>query len=245
MSSTSSSMTAALDEWKTDWKKSTEKLVLEDFPKKVVEINELLQGPLFSMSRLEEVPAEMNVAQFINSSLPQPENNDTAGAPSKKTKVNPVDVVGCIRAPIACNRMISDLTNIVKPIVREAVENVNKVKMWILFLIPRIEDGNNFGVQIQEDTLAEVRTVEAEASSCLEQISHYLYSRGRLVCKCAKYPHVEDYQEGVRDLDEKEFLKLRLFLVEVRNHYSSLHDMIVKNLDKIKTPRTAHSQHLY
>lgn len=28
--------------------------------------------------------------------------------------------------------------------------------MWILFLIPRIEDGNNFGVSIQEEVLSEV-----------------------------------------------------------------------------------------
>lgn len=28
--------------------------------------------------------------------------------------------------------------------------------MWILFLIPRIEDGNNFGVSIQEEALNEV-----------------------------------------------------------------------------------------
>uniref|UniRef100_A0A5S6QBE3 Proteasome activator PA28 C-terminal domain-containing protein n=1 Tax=Trichuris muris TaxID=70415 RepID=A0A5S6QBE3_TRIMR len=244
MSTAANAMSAALEEWKRDWKMSTEKLVLEDFPKKVVEINQLLQGPLFSMSRLEEIPAELNVQQFADNALSQAENNDTANLPSKKTKLES-DAVKCVHHAISCNRLVGELTNIVKPIVREAVENVNKVKMWILFLIPRIEDGNNFGVQIQEDTLAEVRTVEAEASSCLEQISHYLYSRGRLVCKCAKYPHVEDYQQGVRDLDEKEFVKLRLFLLEVRNHYSSLHDMIVKNLDKIKTPRTMHAQHLY
>lgn len=28
--------------------------------------------------------------------------------------------------------------------------------MWITLLIPRIEDGNNFGVSIQEETLGEV-----------------------------------------------------------------------------------------
>lgn len=31
-----------------------------------------------------------------------------------------------------------------------------QVKMWITLLIPRIEDGNNFGVSIQEETLSEV-----------------------------------------------------------------------------------------
>lgn len=62
--------------------------------------------------------------------------------------------------------------------------------MWILFLIPRIEDGNNFGVSIQEDTLTEVRTVETEAATYFDQVSRYYISRGKIVAKIAKYPHV-------------------------------------------------------
>lgn len=46
-----------------------------------------------------------------------------------------------------------------------------QVKMWVQLLIPRIEDGNNFGVSIQEETVAELRTVEGEAASYLDQIS--------------------------------------------------------------------------
>jgi proteasome activator subunit 3 (PA28 gamma) len=43
--------------------------------------------------------------------------------------------------------------------------------MWISFMIPKIEDGNNFGVSIQEDTLAEVQAVESEAAAFFDQIS--------------------------------------------------------------------------
>lgn len=49
--------------------------------------------------------------------------------------------------------------------------SVLQVKMWVQLLIPRIEDGNNFGVSIQEETVAELRTVEGEAASYLDQIS--------------------------------------------------------------------------
>lgn len=36
----------------------------------------------------------------------------------------------------------------------------------------------------------EVRTVESEAASFLDQMSRYFVSRARLVTKVAKYPHV-------------------------------------------------------
>lgn len=48
--------------------------------------------------------------------------------------------------------------------------------MWVQLLIPRIEDGNNFGVSIQEETVAELRTVEGEAASYLDQISRFLWT---------------------------------------------------------------------
>ena len=38
-------------------------------------------------------------------------------------------------------------------------------------MIPKIEDGNNFGVSIQEDILGEVGKCEADSGSYLEQLS--------------------------------------------------------------------------
>ncbi|KAK8746846.1 hypothetical protein OTU49_016852, partial [Cherax quadricarinatus] len=116
-----------------------------------------------------------------------------------------------------------------------------KLKMWISFLIPKIEDGNNFGVSIQEETLGEIRTVESEAASFFDQISRYYMTRAKLVSKVAKYPHIDDYRRTVVELDEKEYLSLRITLSEIRNHYATLHDMITKNMEKIKKPRSTNS----
>lgn len=78
--------------------------------------------------------------------------------------------------------------------------------MWISFMIPKIEDGNNFGVSIQEDTLAEIQSVESEAAAFFDQISRYFISRAKIVSKVAKYPHIDDYRRAVRVSNLKKML---------------------------------------
>lgn len=112
-------------------------------------------------------------------------------------------------------------------------------------MIPKIEDGNNFGVSIQEDTLAEIQTVESEAAAFFDQISRYFLSRAKVVSKVAKYPHIDDYRRAVVELDEKEYLSLWLVVCEVRNRYSSLHDIVIKNMEKLKKPRSSNAESLY
>jgi len=82
-------------------------------------------------------------------------------------------------------------------------------------MIPKIEDGNNFGVSIQEDTLAELRTVESEALAYYDQAARYHVTRAKLISKVAKFPHIEDYRASVEETDEKELLSLRLVVTEV------------------------------
>lgn len=89
--------------------------------------------------------------------------------------------------------------------------------MWITFMIPKIEDGNNFGVSIQEDILAEIQSVESEAAAFYDQMSRYFVSRAKVISKVAKYPHIGDYRQSVKELDEKEYLSLWLVLCEIRN----------------------------
>uniref|UniRef100_A0A8C7YVQ3 Proteasome activator subunit 3 n=1 Tax=Oryzias sinensis TaxID=183150 RepID=A0A8C7YVQ3_9TELE len=143
------------------------------------------------------------------------------------------------------NGNLVDLIEKVKPEIRTLIEKCNTVKMWVQLLIPRIEDGNNFGVSIQEETVAELRTVEGEAASYLDQISRYYITRAKLVSKIAKYPHVEDYRRTVTEIDEKEYISLKIIVSELRNQYVTLHDMILKNIEKIKRPRSSNSDALY
>lgn len=76
-------------------------------------------------------------------------------------------------------------------------------------------------------------------------MSRYFLGRAKIVTKIAKYPHVDDFRRNVCEIDEKEFLSLRLIVAELRNHYASLHDIVTKNLDKIKLPRTSNVHSMY
>jgi len=240
-----------VNEYKEKVKLQAEDLVLNIFPQKILELEALLKTEKLIIKDLSSIHCELNI--------PVPEaplaNHDADEISTKKRKFNILSndvselqgtkVLLLPNGSVPSNSHIVDVVELVKPRIQQLVEDANVLKMWIQFLIPRIEDGNNFGVSIQEDTLGEIRTVESEAAAYFDQISRYFLTRGKIVSKVAKYPHVDDFRRTVQELDEKEFLSMRLIICELRNHYATLHDMITKNLEKIKKPRTSNADTMY
>ncbi|TNN34089.1 Proteasome activator complex subunit 3 [Liparis tanakae] len=197
-----------------------EHLVASFFPKKLLELDQFLKEPILNVSDLKDIHSEI---QF---KVPEPilftNSHEGGDVNTKKRKLE------------------DGLTD-------DSWQGGTKapVKMWVQLLIPRIEDGNNFGVSIQEETVAELRTVESEAASYLDQISRYYITRAKLVSKIVKYPHVEDYRRTITEIDEKEYISLKIIVSELRNQYVILHDMILKNIEKIKKPRNSNAEALY
>lgn len=56
---------------------------------------------------------------------------------------------------------------------------------------------------------------------------------------------MEDYRRAVEELDERQYLSMSLTMHEIRNRYSTLHDIVIKNFDKIKKPRSSNTDSLY
>ncbi|XP_034564032.1 proteasome activator complex subunit 3 isoform X1 [Notolabrus celidotus] len=235
-----------------------EDLVANFFPKKLLELDHFLklhsflQDPIINISDLKEIHSEINLTvpdPILLSNL----HDGLEGQNAKKRKmedggddkVTGTKVFVMPGGMMKSNGNLVDLIEKVKPEIRTLIEKCNTVKMWVQLLIPRIEDGNNFGVSIQEETVAELRTVEGEAASYLDQISRYYITRAKLVSKIAKYPHVEDYRRTVTEIDEKEYISLKIIVSELRNQYVTLHDMILKNIEKIKRPRSSNAEALY
>ncbi|XP_070846128.1 proteasome activator complex subunit 3 [Chaetodon auriga] len=230
-----------------------EDLVANFFPKKLLELDHFLKDPIINITELKEIHSEINLT------VPDPillsnlhDGLEAQNAKKRKLEdgagedmVTGTKVFVMPGGMMKSNGNLVDLIEKVKPEIRTLIEKCNTVKMWVQLLIPRIEDGNNFGVSIQEETVAELRTVEGEAASYLDQISRYYITRAKLVSKIAKYPHVEDYRRTVTEIDEKEYISLKIIVSELRNQYVTLHDMILKNIEKIKRPRSSNSDALY
>ncbi|XP_041830646.1 proteasome activator complex subunit 3 [Melanotaenia boesemani] len=230
-----------------------EDLVANFFPKKLLELDQFLKDPSINISELKEIHSEINLTVPDPILLPNL-HDGLEGQNAKKRKLEDEDGVDMVTGTkvfvmpggmMKSNANLVDLIEKVKPEIRTLIEKCNTVKMWVQLLIPRIEDGNNFGVSIQEETVAELRTVEGEAASYLDQISRYYITRAKLVSKIAKYPHVEDYRRTVTEIDEKEYISLKIIVSELRNQYVTLHDMILKNIEKIKRPRSSNTDALY
>jgi len=242
--------TEKVKSYKDELIKKAEQLITTGFPSKIVKLNELLETPIFAERNFKGVYQDLNIPVPDPIIVSQDKDDGDPQPSAKRARVEIDNVTGTkvMALPsgsVKCNAPITDLIQVVKPIIRELVEDSNMLKMWISFLIPKIEDGNNFGVSIQEDTLAEIQSVESEAAAFFDQISRYFISRAKVVSKVAKYPHIDDYRRAVQELDEKEFLSLWLVVSEVRNRYCSLHDIVIKNIEKLKKPRSQNSQSLY
>ncbi|KAG7216778.1 hypothetical protein INR49_021176 [Caranx melampygus] len=139
--------------------------------------------------------------------------------------------------PICINERVESLLQQVKPEIQALKEKLNTVSMWVQLQIPKIEDGNNFGVAVQEKVFELLTNTRTKIEAFQTQISKYYSERGDAVAKASKQTHVGDYRQLVHELDMYQYSELRLVVLEIRNTYAVMFDIINKNYDKIKRPR--------
>lgn len=257
-----------MENYVTRIKTQAEQLAKDTFPQKALELDELINCPLLDTANLNKIfdlndlpkpedfivsngggleKADLNQADF-------PKENLDDGQLTKKRKfdhlskadtnseISGTKVILYPNGTIPSNLKIVDLLKHIKPFIIHFLDSSAMLKLWIQILIPQIEDFKaELSLQIQEETLAEIRAIESEVATYLDHIYKYYAVRGKLIAKTAKYPHVADYKQSICELDEKMFMTSRLIALELRNHYTSVHDILTKNMEKIKKPRTDNS----
>ncbi|OII73739.1 subunit of proteaseome activator complex [Cryptosporidium ubiquitum] len=186
-----------------------------------------VQVALYLRERIPSKIVELNKRMKIS---------DKPGSVLSSEELKPINIDN---GKVHSNLQIKELVVYVKQEVSELIEMVSSIKLWVQLNIPQIQDGNNFGVGIQEETIQELGRVEDATFSLYESVCKYYSERARLSSKIVKYPNVEDYLGAIRELDERYWVSLRCSIADMRNNYAWLHDLLTKNWGKLSKPRNS------
>eukprot|EP00005_Dracoamoeba_jomungandri_P011755 CAMPEP_0174270652 /NCGR_PEP_ID=MMETSP0439-20130205/45213_1 /TAXON_ID=0 /ORGANISM="Stereomyxa ramosa, Strain Chinc5" /LENGTH=225 /DNA_ID=CAMNT_0015360113 /DNA_START=64 /DNA_END=738 /DNA_ORIENTATION=- len=180
-----------------------------EMPQKITHIDSLIQTqvPILRKALREKTLADKErvsvcVATFQNiknkthktSSEPQVKRRrvelpaETVSITDKKIKEekgrkrkSSEDVPSFQSATFDSNSVIMDLMKILKTESSECVEMLNRVKIWIYLKFPKMEGGNNFGVEVQETVVSAASTAEVNIIDTLDNIWKYFDLRAQLV----------------------------------------------------------------
>ncbi|XP_007447934.1 PREDICTED: proteasome activator complex subunit 1 isoform X2 [Lipotes vexillifer] len=217
---------AKVDVFREDLCTKTENLLGSYFPKKISELDAFLKEPALNEANLSNLkaPLDIPVPDPVKEKEKEERKKQQEKEDKDEKKKGEDEDKGPPCGPVNCNEKIVVLLQRLKPEIKDVIEKLNLVTTWLQLQIPRIEDGNNFGVAVQLEGFH-------------TQISKYFSERGDAVTKAAKQPHVGDYRQLVHELDEAEYWDIRLMVMEIRNAYAVLYDIILKNFEKLKKPR--------
>jgi len=148
------------------------------------------------------------------------------------------------RIEVPANKALTDLEEILQKEILEMSELISSLNIWVKLNVPRIADGNNFGVEVQEEITEILENAESSGYQILDSFTQYHHTRADFVSKVLKYPGIADYRRALRELDEKSYIKTSLLACELRNDYITLYDFLAKNLDTLITPRRGEEEKL-
>jgi len=249
-----------LKSYKETMRASALEIILKTLPEKLVSLDRMLKTDPRLNHSCEEVDAVFRKDLIesrakVEQLRKEKEAEEEAAPANKKRKVEAdegdkgkkdKEKVEESLMTMPSNRLIVETTEILRGELLAMVNNVDTVKLWIQLNVPRIEDGNNFGVSVQEDMVSELSRAEDNAFALLESITKYYIARAKLVTRCFKFPKLPDFEMAVSEVDQKQYLNNVLSLVDLRNNYALLYDMIIKNVDKLENPRgSEHMSHLF
>jgi len=201
-------------------------IIQKNIPEKLKELDQMVEDGKWSIKQLDQ--SDQNLIVDI-----------------QKLKVTPYQTDKSSHDQIPCNKMILELVKEIKPFLVELQDEILILRNWIQLNIPRIEDGNNFGVEIQEEISKKLFNVQDKIEERLVGLYFYHRKRAKAVTKLLKHPSVEDYREEIHGIDFEYFQWLRTTLLWLRQRYATIFNLIELNREKLTNPRTSNHSPLY
>jgi len=137
-----------------------------------------------------------------------------------------------------CNATLVMLMQDMSVEVNDALIIASDIKLNISLCIPEMQEGNNFGVSIQEEVLDALSRMEESAQQCGDTLSTYYLERGKYISAIYKHPHVVNYRNALTAFDLRQYVVLKSICNDLKSHYCCIHNLYTKNIEKLKQPRT-------
>ncbi|EZG54456.1 proteasome activator complex subunit 3 [Gregarina niphandrodes] len=249
LKATDPGLQANYERFKEEVTKKALQVLQEIIPRKMKEFDDVMpiSAEPMSLMNVQDFPADDEMYRIPNIILLSEKDACVKNENGKRLRTESVETQpGVVMklpeyiydAKALSNSVIMKRIERMKTESAELLELVASVKLWIQLNIPRIEDGNNFGVAIQEDVIHELSRVEEAAFNLRDSASKYFLQRAKLITKIIKYPNVEDYRNTLKELDEKQWFQMKVTDMDTRNNYAIIYDMLYKNWHKVVRPRT-------
>nr|ACQ59059.1 Proteasome activator complex subunit 2 [Anoplopoma fimbria] len=229
-----------VDHFRQTLYQQAENLFANYIPNKIAQLDALLKDATLSVTDMSSLKVPLDIP------IPDPPSTDDEGMEADK---NEDDEKKKKKAPkcgyITGNEKIMALLEKVKPEIVALRETIITVSCWIQHLIPKIEDGNDFGVAIQEKILERIGAVRTKVETFQTNINKYFLERGDAVGKASKETHVMDYRSLVHEKDESIYSEIRVIVLDIRGFHAELYDIINKNLEKVTNPKGEEKPSMY
>ncbi|VDL59776.1 unnamed protein product [Hymenolepis diminuta] len=209
-----------VDKFRTQLCKDAEVHLSQILPQRLQAVTEVLKSPFFDIG--------VNLDRVKQSALDSISTN--SGGNNSKIPYSSIEV--------ASNSSVIEAYDTVKPFLLQLGEDAQLLRIWVALNIPKIEDGNNFGVSVQEEVMLDASKTESDVATILDFYSDYLLTRGKISTKIIKWPGVKAFTDALIELDEMTFVRIRMTLQDIRNNYARLYDLCTKNINKILNPRS-------
>uniref|UniRef100_A0A672G7E9 Proteasome activator complex subunit 1 n=1 Tax=Salarias fasciatus TaxID=181472 RepID=A0A672G7E9_SALFA len=155
--------------------KEAEELLSVFFPQKMEELEMLLKSS-FSLDDLASLKAPLDIpipdpAKEEAKRKKKEEKEAKEGKKDDKDSDKEDEDSGPPCGPICSNERVESLLQEVRREIQTLKEKLNTVAMWVQLQIPRIEDGNNFGVAVQEKVFELLTNTRTKIEAFQTQIS--------------------------------------------------------------------------
>lgn len=206
-----------------------EKIVIDKFPRKINELTELIDSELFKLNGTKSSQVDIPVP-CDRSPGPNVDCSNTHWHCQKARLLFPDGL-------IEPDKIVTEMMVILNPLLLDLLQDTVTLELGVALSVPQVEDGNTFGIDIQNSALQTVVSAKENHESYMTYIRTYYDLRGLRIMKVVFWPHSGDYRQALKVTDDNMIFTIRFILICMRDTYAFMYDYFRKNLDKITRPK--------